>query len=31
MFISDRLPLERYPDAIEQFKAGQGRKIVVEP
>ena len=31
VFISDRLPLEQYPDAIEKFKAGQGRKIVVEP
>ncbi|MFD5896997.1 MULTISPECIES: zinc-dependent alcohol dehydrogenase family protein [unclassified Streptomyces] len=31
VFISDRLPLEQYPQAIERFKAGQGRKIVVEP
>ncbi|MEV7085226.1 zinc-dependent alcohol dehydrogenase family protein [Streptomyces sp. NPDC093085] len=31
VFISDRLPLEQYPQAIEKFKAGQGRKIVVEP
>ncbi|MEV0775343.1 zinc-dependent alcohol dehydrogenase family protein [Streptomyces sp. NPDC050433] len=31
VFISDRLPLEEYPNAIERFKAGQGRKIVVEP
>ncbi|MFF3171220.1 zinc-dependent alcohol dehydrogenase family protein [Streptomyces sp. NPDC057900] len=31
VFISDRLPLEQYPDALERFKAGQGRKIVVEP
>lgn len=31
VFISDRLPLEQYPDAIEKFKAGQGRKIVVQP
>jgi len=31
VFISDRLPLEQYPQAIDQFKAGQGRKIVVEP
>ncbi|MGW7365023.1 zinc-dependent alcohol dehydrogenase family protein [Streptomyces sp. NPDC054841] len=31
VFISDRLPLEQYPQAIDQFRAGQGRKIVVEP
>ncbi|MFJ6632770.1 zinc-dependent alcohol dehydrogenase family protein [Streptomyces sp. NPDC091376] len=31
VFISDRLPLERYPQAIDRFRAGQGRKIVVEP
>lgn len=31
VFISDRLPLEQYPQAIDWFKAGQGRKIVVEP
>jgi 2-desacetyl-2-hydroxyethyl bacteriochlorophyllide A dehydrogenase len=31
VFISDRLPLERYPEAIDRFKAGQGRKIVVQP
>jgi threonine dehydrogenase-like Zn-dependent dehydrogenase len=31
VFISDRLPLEEYPQAIERFSAGQGRKIVVEP
>ncbi|WP_327412668.1 zinc-dependent alcohol dehydrogenase family protein [Streptomyces sp. NBC_01233] len=31
VFISDRLPLEQYPQAMERFKAGQGRKIVVEP
>lgn len=31
VFISDRLPLEQYPQALEKFKAGQGRKIVVEP
>ncbi len=27
-FISDRLPLARYPQALEQFRAGVGRKIV---
>ncbi|MEU6082443.1 zinc-dependent alcohol dehydrogenase family protein [Streptomyces sp. NPDC047108] len=31
LFISDRLPLEQYPQALDRFKAGQGRKIVVEP
>ncbi|MFF3838740.1 zinc-dependent alcohol dehydrogenase family protein [Streptomyces sp. NPDC001930] len=31
VFISDRLPLEQYPEAIDRFKAGQGRKIVVQP
>jgi threonine dehydrogenase-like Zn-dependent dehydrogenase len=31
VFISHRLPLERYADAIEMFRAGQGRKIQVLP
>ncbi|NUV48708.1 alcohol dehydrogenase, partial [Streptomyces sp. CAI-78] len=31
VFISDRLPLDQYPEAIERFRAGEGRKIVVEP
>ncbi|MBP0456462.1 zinc-dependent alcohol dehydrogenase family protein [Streptomyces montanisoli] len=31
VFISDRLPLEEYPAALDRFKAGQGRKIVVQP
>lgn len=31
VFISDRMPLESYPEALDRFKAGQGRKIVVEP
>ncbi len=31
IFISHRLPLERYADAIEMFRAGQGRKIQVQP
>lgn len=31
VFISDRVPLERYPQALEQFAAGVGRKIVVVP
>ena len=31
VFISDRLPLERYPQALVQFAAGIGRKIQVLP
>jgi 2-desacetyl-2-hydroxyethyl bacteriochlorophyllide A dehydrogenase len=31
VFISDRLPLSQYPQALEQFAAGTGRKIVVVP
>jgi threonine dehydrogenase-like Zn-dependent dehydrogenase len=31
VFISDRLPLEQYPQALEQFAAGIGRKIQVLP
>ncbi|MET8980225.1 zinc-dependent alcohol dehydrogenase family protein [Streptomyces sp. NPDC004539] len=31
VFISDRLPLESYPQALEQFAKGVGRKIVVVP
>ncbi|MFI2026347.1 zinc-dependent alcohol dehydrogenase family protein [Streptomyces buecherae] len=31
VFISDRLPLAQYPQALEQFRAGVGRKIVVVP
>jgi len=31
VFISDRLPLENYPQALEQFASGVGRKIVVIP
>ncbi|MFJ6698926.1 zinc-dependent alcohol dehydrogenase family protein [Streptomyces sp. NPDC091272] len=31
VFISDRLPLEQYAQAMERFRAGKGRKIVVEP
>ncbi|HWM40406.1 MAG TPA: zinc-binding dehydrogenase, partial [Streptomyces sp.] len=31
IFISDRLPLENYPEALEQFAAGKGRKIIVVP
>ena len=31
VFISDRLPLAEYPQALEQFAAGIGRKIQVVP
>ncbi|MFG3660697.1 zinc-dependent alcohol dehydrogenase family protein [Streptomyces sp. NPDC047706] len=31
VFISDRLPLSSYPQALEQFASGVGRKIVVVP
>ena len=31
VFISDRIPLSEYPRAIEQFKAGVGRKVLVVP
>jgi 2-desacetyl-2-hydroxyethyl bacteriochlorophyllide A dehydrogenase len=31
VFISDRLPLTSYPEALEQFASGVGRKIVVVP
>ncbi|WP_105975120.1 zinc-dependent alcohol dehydrogenase family protein [Streptomyces geranii] len=31
VFISDRLPLADYPQALEQFASGVGRKIVVVP
>ncbi|MCU1635287.1 MAG: putative zinc-binding dehydrogenase [Cryobacterium sp.] len=31
VFISDRLPLEQYPQAIELFREGKGRKIQVIP
>ena len=31
VMISDRLPLEEYPAALEQFRAGVGRKIVIFP
>jgi 2-desacetyl-2-hydroxyethyl bacteriochlorophyllide A dehydrogenase len=31
VMISDRLPLEQYPAALEQFRAGIGRKIQVVP
>ncbi|UGY94905.1 zinc-dependent alcohol dehydrogenase family protein [Streptomyces gobiensis] len=31
VFISDRLPLVTYPEALERFAAGKGRKIVVLP
>ena len=31
VFISDRLPLARFPDAIARFQAGIGRKIQIQP
>ncbi len=31
VMISDRLPLDEYPRALEQFRAGVGRKIQVQP
>ncbi|GGV47106.1 zinc-dependent alcohol dehydrogenase family protein [Streptomyces spectabilis] len=31
VFISDRLPLTEYPQALARFAAGEGRKIVVLP
>ncbi|MET7364191.1 zinc-dependent alcohol dehydrogenase family protein [Streptomyces sp. NPDC005562] len=31
VFISDRLPLDEYPKALDRFAAGVGRKIVVVP
>ncbi|GAB3119157.1 zinc-dependent alcohol dehydrogenase family protein [Streptomyces calidiresistens] len=31
VFISDRMPLDEYPKALDRFAAGQGRKIVVLP
>ncbi|MER5200394.1 zinc-dependent alcohol dehydrogenase family protein [Streptomyces sp. NPDC002755] len=31
VFISHRMPLDAYPQALEQFAAGQGRKIVIVP
>ncbi|MFE7854492.1 zinc-dependent alcohol dehydrogenase family protein [Streptomyces sp. NPDC057403] len=31
VFISHRMPLTQYPQALAQFAAGQGRKIVVVP
>ncbi|NEA03353.1 zinc-binding dehydrogenase, partial [Streptomyces sp. SID10116] len=31
VFISDRLPLAEYPQALDRFAAGMGRKIVVVP
>ncbi|MGW0877511.1 zinc-dependent alcohol dehydrogenase family protein [Streptomyces sp. NPDC002740] len=31
VFISHRMPLDAYPQALKQFAAGQGRKIVIVP
>jgi 2-desacetyl-2-hydroxyethyl bacteriochlorophyllide A dehydrogenase len=31
IFISHRFPLARYAEAVDQFRAGVGRKILIEP
>ncbi|WP_030890252.1 zinc-dependent alcohol dehydrogenase family protein [Streptomyces sp. NRRL F-5053] len=31
VFISDRMPLDSYPEALDRFAQGKGRKIVVAP
>jgi len=31
VMISDRKPLDEHPGALEQFRAGVGRKIQVNP
>ena len=31
IFISHRFPLDRYAEALSQFRAGIGRKIIIEP
>jgi hypothetical protein len=31
VFISDRLPLSRYAEGLEQFRVGTGRKVQVIP
>jgi 2-desacetyl-2-hydroxyethyl bacteriochlorophyllide A dehydrogenase len=31
VFVSDRLPLDEYPAALDRFASGQGRKILVVP
>jgi threonine dehydrogenase-like Zn-dependent dehydrogenase len=31
IFVSHRFPLTAYPEALEQFRAGVGRKILIEP
>jgi 2-desacetyl-2-hydroxyethyl bacteriochlorophyllide A dehydrogenase len=31
IFVSHRLPLDSYPEALAQFRAGIGRKIFIEP
>jgi threonine dehydrogenase-like Zn-dependent dehydrogenase len=31
VFISDRLPLAAFPDAVTRFQAGIGRKIQIQP
>jgi 2-desacetyl-2-hydroxyethyl bacteriochlorophyllide A dehydrogenase len=31
IFVSHRFPLDRYAEALQQFRAGIGRKILIEP
>jgi threonine dehydrogenase-like Zn-dependent dehydrogenase len=31
VMISHRYPLEKFPDAVDQFRAGIGRKILLTP
>jgi threonine dehydrogenase-like Zn-dependent dehydrogenase len=31
VFVSHRFPLDRYAEALQQFRAGIGRKILIEP
>jgi threonine dehydrogenase-like Zn-dependent dehydrogenase len=31
IFISHRFPLDDYAKALDQFRAGVGRKIIIEP
>jgi threonine dehydrogenase-like Zn-dependent dehydrogenase len=31
IFVSHRFPLESYAEALAQFRAGVGRKILIEP
>ena len=31
VFVSHRFPLASYAEALDQFRAGVGRKIIIEP